>query len=213
MNQFYKNSAREPRILRTDLALLSQWIKPGSSVLDLGCGDGRLLAHLQRSRQVKGYGVEIDDQHIQSCLEQGINVLQVDLNQGLTDFFEEKRFDYVIMSQALQAIHRPDLLLEDMLYVAHEGIVSFPNFGHWISRIQLFFAGHMPHTRALPHHWYDSPNIHLCTMRDFENLCAGLGIEILQNSALDPHHRSTLGMRHLPNLLGEVAVYHFKKQD
>ncbi len=209
---YYQHAARQPHILRTDLALLSEWIKPGSSVLDLGCGDGLLLAHLQRTRQVKGYGVEIDDQHIATCLEQGINVLQVDLNDGLSDFFEENRFDYVIMSQALQAIHRPDLLLEDMLHIGREGIVSFPNFGHWISRIQLFFAGHMPHTRALPHNWYNSPNIHLCTLKDFENLCSGLGIEVLQSIALDPQHQSTAGMRWLPNLFGEVAVYHFKRK-
>lgn len=197
--------------LRTDLALMSEWIIEGSHVLDLGCGDGTLLAHLRDSRNITGYGLEIDDDNLELCIEKGVNVIDTDLNQGLSDFNEDS-FDYVVMTQALQTIHRPDELLMEMLRVGKQGIVTFPNFGHWKVRISLFFKGLMPKTRALPEEWYISENIRLCTLRDFKKLCDTLDIEILQLAVVDTKHRSSWLMRLMPNLLGEIAIYRFRSK-
>ncbi|ALG68014.1 methionine biosynthesis protein MetW [Beggiatoa leptomitoformis] len=197
--------------LRTDLALIGQWIKPNSHVLDLGCGDGTLLAQLHEERQVTGYGLEIDDNKIVHCIEKGVNVIHTDLNQGLSDFTDNS-FDYVIMSETLQAIHRPDLLLQEMLRVGREGIIAFPNFGHWECRLSLFFGGRMPVSEALPNPWYNTENIHLCTLYDFEKLCEELGVTILQRAAVDRYHRPRTGMRILPNLFAEIALYRFCRQ-
>lgn len=195
--------------LRTDQALIAEWIAPGSRVLDLGCGDGFLLAHLQRECGVSGYGLEIDAANIVKCVERGINVIQTDLDSGLSDF-DEDSFDYVIMTQTLQATRFPHLILREMLRVGREGIVTFPNMAHWRARWQLAL-GHMPVTRSLPHQWYDTENLHLCTLADFEDLCRHEHIDILQRAAVDNAHRSSLGMRLLPNLLGEVALYRFRR--
>jgi methionine biosynthesis protein MetW len=197
--------------LRTDLALMSEWIIEGSHVLDLGCGDGTLLAHLRDSRNITGYGLEIDDDNLELCIEKGVNVIDTDLNQGLSDFNEDS-FDYVVMTQALQTIHRPDELLMEMLRVGKQGIVTFPNFGHWKVRRSLFFRGLMPKTRALPEEWYSSENIRLCTLRDFKKLCDTLDIEILQLAVVDTKHRSSWLMRLMPNLLGEIAIYRFRSK-
>jgi methionine biosynthesis protein MetW len=197
--------------LRTDLALISEWIAEGSHVLDLGCGDGTLLAHLHNARQVTGYGLEIDDDNIALCIQAGVNVIHTDLNQGLSDFNDES-FDYVVMTQALQIIHRPDLLLMEMLRVGRQGIVTFPNFGHWRARLSLFFGGVMPTSRALPSEWYNTENIHLCSLRDFEKLCETLDIEVLQRTVVDTKHHSTGLMRFMPNVFGEIALYRFRSK-
>lgn len=197
--------------LRTDLALIAEWIHPESQVLDLGCGDGALLVHLRDQRQVTGYGIEIDDANLVRCVESGVNVIHGDLDQGLSDF-ADNTFDYVIMTQTLQAIRRPDLVLPEMLRVGRESIVTFPNFGHWRARFHYAIEGHMPMTRALPHAWYDTPNIRLCTQTDFENLCRKLDLRILQRAMVDPNHRTSLGMRVLPNLMGELALYRLGKR-
>jgi len=195
--------------LRNDLAIISEWISPGSRVLDLGCGDGTLLVHLRETRQVSGYGLEIDDNNIVKCIQSGVNVIQTDLDAGLSDF-DADSFDYVIMTQALQAMHYPDRLLTEMLRTGREGIVTFPNFGHWRCRTQLALGGRMPVSGSLPHEWYNTPNIHLCTFPDFERLCDELGIVILERSVVDMEHRASLGARLLPNLLGEIALYRFR---
>jgi methionine biosynthesis protein MetW len=194
--------------LRPDLAIISEWITPGSRVLDLGCGDGTLLAHLKREREVDGYGLEIAPDNVVSCIDKGVNVIQTDLDAGISDFFDENSFDYVVMTQTLQAMYYPDQLLR----VGREGIVTFPNFGHWRARAQLALGGHMPVSTALPNQWYNTPNIHLCTLKDFEALCAKLGIRILQRSVVDHAHRYRLGGRLLPNLLGEIAIYRFIRE-
>ena len=196
--------------LRPDLALISDWINPGAHVLDLGCGDGTLLKHLKETRQITGYGMEIDDDNIVKSLIADVDVIQTDLDKGLSEFTEHA-FDYVIMSQTLQATRHPDKLLLEMLRVGHEGIVTFPNFGHWQVRLKLLATGRMPVSRTLPNQWYDTPNIHLCTLRDFEELCKKLGIKILERAVVDATHRTSLGVRLLPNLLGEIAIYRFRK--
>lgn len=196
--------------LRPDLAIISEWIEPGSRVLDLGCGDGTLLAHLQAHRDVDGYGLEIDPNNLVACIQRGINVIQSDLDAGLTDYFDDDSFDYVVMTQTLQAMHFPSRLLREMLRVGRQGIVTFPNFGHWQSRTQLALGGHMPISRALPNEWYDTPNIHLCTLKDFEELCRELNIAILQRNVVDTAHRSNIAMTLFPNLFGEIALYRFR---
>lgn len=197
--------------LRTDLDIISGWIKPGSRVLDLGCGDGALLAYLQDHRQVTGYGLEIDDANIVKCIQAGVNVIQTDLDAGLSDFRADT-FDYVVMTETLQAIYYPHKLLDEMLRIGREGIVTFPNFGHLRTRIQLGLGGHMPISKFLPNEWYDTPNIHLCTVKDFERLCHQRGIHILQRTVVDHTHKTSLGMRLMPNLLGEIALYRFKRK-
>lgn len=195
--------------MRPDLAIIAEWIEPGSRVLDLGCGDGTLLAHLETQRDVTGYGLEIDDDNIVACIDKGVNVIQTDLDDGLSVFFDEDSFDYVIMSQTLQAMTHPERLLDEMLRVGREGIVTFPNMGYWRNRLYLAFRGRMPVSRTLPNAWYDTPNIHLCTIRDFEALCRERGIHILQREVVDAAHRRHHGMHVLPNLLGEIALYRF----
>lgn len=196
--------------LRPDYAIISEWIKPGTNVLDLGCGDGTLLHYLQTSRGVRGYGLEIDPEELVGCVEKGVNVIQADLDAGLSQF-ESDSFDYVIMSDALQVVQRPDLLVDEILRIGRECIVTFPNFGHWRSRIAIALQGRMPISPALPDEWYDTPNIHLCTVRDFEDLCREKDITIIRRSVVDNVHRHTLGMRLLPNLLGEIALYQLRR--
>lgn len=192
--------------MRLDLALAEQWVKPGSRVLDLGCGDGELLAHLRDNFGVHGYGVEIDADRITAAIEKGVNVIQQDLNGGLGNF-RDGSFDTVIMTQALQAVEQPDVLLEDMLRVAREAIITFPNFAHWVTRFYLTFKGMMPVSEALPYTWYNTPNIHLCTFRDFDALCAAKGITVLDRLAVDGGQQGSVLARLFPNLFGEVAIY------
>jgi methionine biosynthesis protein MetW len=186
----------------TEIEVISGWIAPAARVLDLGCGDGRLLQHLWQAKQAPGYGVEIADAHVLECIRNDVNVLQMDLEDGLSAF-RDGSFDSVILSETLQAIHRQEPLLKDMLRVGREAIVSFPNFGYWKARIQIAFAGHMPVSKELPYQWYDTPNVHHCTLIDFEALCAKLGIRILERVVL----RDGSPVAVLPNLLGSLAVY------
>nr|VFK31266.1 MAG: methionine biosynthesis protein MetW [Candidatus Kentron sp. MB]VFK34784.1 MAG: methionine biosynthesis protein MetW [Candidatus Kentron sp. MB]VFK76946.1 MAG: methionine biosynthesis protein MetW [Candidatus Kentron sp. MB] len=196
--------------LRNDLAIISQWIVPSSRVLDLGCGDGALLIHLRDNFSVTGYGLEIDNQHITRCVSAGLNVIQSNLDEGLSDF-ESNAFDYVIMTQTLQAVRSPEWLVLEMLRVGREGIVTFPNFGHWSARMQVALQGKMPVSKTLPCPWYDTPNIHLCTVKDFEQLCKENGIHILQRAVVDVGHKENLFMQLFPNLLGEIAIYRLCK--
>lgn len=195
---------------RTDFAIIADWIKPGSSVLDLGCGDGVLLAYLKQQKRARGYGIEIDDEDITASIKNGVNVIHMDLNEGLSEF-DEDSFDYVVLSLTLQAMQSPELLLKEMMRVGTEGIVTFPNFGNWKSRLQLALGGRMPVTRSLPNEWYNTPNIHLCTIKDFEELCRKLGFKIIERRAVDHVHRSSSGLKLFPNLLGQIALYRFRR--
>ncbi|MCS3903268.1 methionine biosynthesis protein MetW [Methylohalomonas lacus] len=197
--------------LRTDQVLIAEWIQPNARVLDLGCGDGTLLTYLHEQRQITGYGLEIDPDNITACIDRGVPVMQSDVDAGLSDF-DDDSFDYVIMTQTLQAVHYPHEVLNEMLRVGREGIVTFPNMGHWRARMQVALRGRMPMTMALPYKWYNSPNIHLCSVRDFEALCEEEGIEVLECTTVDHAHRTSLGMRLLPSLLGEIAIYRFRRE-
>ncbi len=198
--------------LRADLAIIAEWIKAGTKVLDLGCGDGALLAYLRDQRNVLGYGLEIDLFNIETCVEKSINVIQANLNDGLKAYFADNSFDCVIMSQTLQATEQPDLLIEEMLRVGDEGIVTFPNMAHWSARLQLGLKGIMPVTKNLPNQWFNTPNVHLCTLNDFEVLCQKHNIEILQRTVVDHSHRKGSWLMNLfPNLLGEIAIYRFRR--
>jgi len=196
-----------PSLLRPDLKIIGDWIRPGSRILDLGCGDGALLAYLRDQRQVRGYGLEIDADKITRCIQAGVNVIHTDLEAGLSDF-DDNSFDYVLMTQTLQTVRHTERLLDDMLRVGREGVVTFPNFGHWKCRLQLALGGRMPVVKTLPHAWYNTPNIHLFTIRDFEQLCRDKGIQLLQCVVLDHAHRLSPGLQLFPNLLGEIALYH-----
>jgi len=186
----------------TETDHITLWVKPEARVLDLGCGNGKLLKHLWQQRKAPGYGVEIDDAKVLECIRNDVNVLQMNLEDGLAAF-ADRSFDYVILSETLQAIHAQEPLMKEMLRVGREAIVSFPNFGYWRARIQIAFAGHMPVSRELPYQWYDTPNVHHCTLVDFEALCAKLGLRILERVVLTNGNPVSL----LHNLLGSLAVY------
>lgn len=190
---------------------IPSWITTHSRVLDLGCGDGKLLAQLVESHHIDALGLELDPVKIATCLDQGLSVIQQDLNRGLSNF-NDRQFDTVIMTQTLQAIRRPDLALSEMLRVGREAIVTFPNFAHISNRIQLGLAGHMPVNPQLPNPWYDTPNIHLSTFRDFEELCQRLSIRILDRDTSNLSGKRTWLGTVWPNLFGEVAVYRLIKE-
>jgi methionine biosynthesis protein MetW len=187
--------------MRADQAAIVQWVAPESRVLDLGCGDGSLLRTLWLQRRAPGYGVEIDDAKVLDCVDNDVNVLQVDLESGLS-LFADQSFDCVILSETLQTIHRTEFLVREMLRVGREVIVSFPNFGHWGARLQVLL-GRMPVSDTLPYEWYETPNVHHCTTMDFEDLCRRLGVRIRERLVL---HRGK-AVTFLPNLLGSVALY------
>jgi methionine biosynthesis protein MetW len=190
---------------RPDFAAIAGWVGMGSSVLDLGCGDGSLLRYLRESRRVAGYGVEIDDDRVLACVKSGVNVIQGDLERGLSEF-ESRSFDYVVLSQTLQAIMDGERIINDMLRVGREGIVTFPNFGYWKNRLQVL-GGHMPVSDNLPYQWHDTPNVHLCTLSDFEDFCLGHGVRIMERKVLTGGRPVSV----LPNLLGSLAVYRFQR--
>lgn len=192
--------------LRADLQIIEKWISPGSHVLDLGCGNGELLHYLQSQKKVRGYGLEIDPDNINTCINKGVNVIEKNLDHGL-DNFADRSFDTVVMTQALQAVHYPDRILEDMLRIGREAILTFPNFGHWRCRLYLGIKGRMPVSEFMPYTWYNTPNIHFCTFKDFENLCHERSVKILDRLVVDQTHQSSRLSAMWPNLLGEVAIY------
>ena len=197
--------------MRPDLEIICNWIKPGSRVLDLGCGDGTLLAYLQEHKQVQGYGLEINPENITQCLDKGVNVLEQDLDQDDLTHFKDKSFDVVVMTQALQAVRYPDIMLEEMLRMGKECIVTFPNFGHWSLRFYLTQKGRMPMSKTLPFTWYNTPNIHLCTFKDFEELCLSKNIHIEHRTVVDDEHRTRWINQISPNLFGRIAIYQVSK--
>jgi methionine biosynthesis protein MetW len=186
---------------RRDFAAIARWIQPGAKVLDLGCGDGSLLGYLRDTLDVRGYGVERADANVLACVKNGINVIQMDLEAGLSGF-EAQSFDVVILSQTLQAMHNTEGIVLDMLRVGKEVVVTFPNFGYWRHRIQLI-AGNMPVSRNLPYQWYDTPNVHLCTISDFDNFCRDHHIRVTERLVLTDGKPVSF----LPNIFGSLAMY------
>jgi methionine biosynthesis protein MetW len=190
---------------RPDFAAIAAWVKPGARALDLGCGDGSLLRFLTEERGISGYGVEIDDRNVLACVKNGINVIQRDLEAGLS-VFESESFDFVILSQTLQAMKNTETIVREMLRVGREGIVTFPNFGYWRHRLQIML-GRMPVSPDLPYQWFDTPNVHLCTIDDFEVFCHQHGVRILERVVLNRSEPVSA----LPNLMGSLAVFRFER--
>jgi methionine biosynthesis protein MetW len=190
---------------RPEFDAIAAWIEHGAQVLDLGCGDGSLLRYLREGRRAMGYGIEIDDANILASVRNGVNVLQSNLESGLAGF-ESGSFDYVILSQTLQAVRHTEQIIGEMLRVGRQAIVTFPNFGYWGHRLQVL-RGRMPVSPTLPYQWYDTPNVHLFTIRDFETFCADHGIRILERVVMDQGRVVSI----LPNLLGSLAVYRFDR--
>ncbi|MBI1905159.1 MAG: methionine biosynthesis protein MetW [Rhodocyclales bacterium] len=193
-------------VYRYDYDVITEWIAPGEKILDLGCGDGSLLKHLVAVRQVHGYGVENDPANLVSCLDNGINVIQMDLEKGLAGF-EDGFFDHVIMSLSLQAIQNTQGILAEMLRVGREAVVSFPNFGYWRHR-QSILNGRMPVSDSLPHQWFNTPNVRFFTIGDFDALCEQTGIAVRERLAFD---EGKLVLDE-PNFNASVAVYRLGRE-
>lgn len=187
---------------RFDFAVIANWIPPGERVLDLGCGDGKLLRYLRETKEVIGYGVEIDHESVLGCIRNGVDVIQIDIEGGLSGF-ENRSFNHVIISQALQAMHATERILGEMLRVADEAVVSFPNFAYRANR-EAIAEGHMPVSEDLPYEWYETPNVRFFTLADFEALCDKLGIEIRERLAFDEAGQPVTDD---PNLNGSLAFY------
>jgi methionine biosynthesis protein MetW len=198
---------------RLDFLLVTDMVEPGSRVLDVGCGDGSLLALLRDRKEVDGRGIELSREGVNTCLAKGLPVIQGDADTDLADYPDDT-FDYVILSQTIQATRQPKVVLEHLLRIGRRAIVSFPNFGHWTVRLDLFLRGRMPVTRNMPYSWYDTPNIHFCTIRDFVELCGVVGAEMEKAVALDAGGRPVRVT--LPwwawNLLGEQGVFLLKRR-
>lgn len=193
--------------MRPDLAVVAAMIPDGSRVLDLGCGDGDLLAQLIGAQGCRGQGVEVSPDAIHACIARGIPVVEADIDAGLPDF-DDSSFDVVVLSQTLQATRHPALVLREMMRVGGVGVVSFPNFGHWRVRAYLATRGRMPVSRSLPYPWHETPNIHLCTLRDFEELAAAEGLRIAERRLLDADgHAAPERSGRRPNLLAAGAAY------
>ncbi len=197
-------------MMRPDLDIIQHWIAPGSRVLDLGCGDGSLLEYLKNTRQISEIGLEIDANNIHKCLSKGVNVIEQDLNKGLQNF-GDKSFDTVLLTQTLQAVNYPDVVIDEMLRIGRNCIVTFPNFGNWRSRLYLLRKGRMPVSKFMPYQWYDTPNIHFCTVRDFDVLCREKGIKVITRTVVDHMHQGNWYIKLWPNLLGETAIYHISR--
>lgn len=194
-------------MLRGDIDTILDWVTQGSRVLDLGCGDGELLAALTEKKAVSGLGLDIDPENLIAAVDKGLCVVQQNMEDGLSNF-NAKSFDVVIIAFSLQVLTRPHSVLERVVDIGNEAIVSFPNFGHWRSRLSLLLSGRMPKTKALPYSWFDTPNIHFCTVADFEQLCDQLQIDIIE--------RKTSGSGHIlaklwPNLFAKSASYRIKR--
>jgi len=192
-------------VSRLDYELIEDMVPEGSTVLDLGCGDGDLLTELIEKKRVRGSGVEISPTAVEACVARGLSVFHGDLDEGLADY-EDGSFDVVILSFSLQQLHRPRLVVREMARVGRLVIVSFPNFAHWWNRVQLAALGRMPVSSELPYEWYDTPNIHLCTVRDFRLLCRHESLRIENEIYLRSFERRAVGSA-LPNMTARIAIF------
>jgi methionine biosynthesis protein MetW len=202
---------RQASRIRADLQLIADMIEPGARVLDIGCGDGALLEHLVYVKQVTGRGIELSQEGVNACVSRGLSVIQGDADTDLIDY-PAGAFDYAILSQTLQATRDPRHVLEQLVRIGRRAVVSFPNFGYWRLRLSLLCRGRMPVTDVLPASWYETPNIHLCTIRDFSALCDKLGITVERALSLNEGGRGApLQSLRLANLLGQSALFLLRK--
>jgi len=192
-------------MMRADFIAIAKWIAPSSQVLDLGCGDGSFLEFLRQQKPVLAYGVEIDDARVLACVQKDINVIQQNLEGGLA-LFGDQSFDTVVLSQTLQTIHQTEKILREVVRVGKESIISFPNFGHWSHRLAVGF-GHMPVSKSLPYQWYNTPNVRVLTVADFEKLASSLGLRVIDQCILHEGREVTL----LPNLFGSLALFRIRR--
>jgi methionine biosynthesis protein MetW len=190
--------------VRLDYQLIESYVEPGSRVLDLGCGDGALLADLMREKQCRGCGIDVDLREVRNCVARGVPVYHGDMLEGMA-MYRDDSFDCVILSQTLQQTMGPRNVVREMLRVGKRAIISFPNFAHWRVRLHLLLRGKMPVTPALPYAWYSTPNIHLLTVRDFENLCRDLELRVIDRIYLSSGYQRRSGI--LPNLLASMAIF------
>ena len=193
--------------MRVEFDVIKQWIQPKTRVLDCGCGDGTLLQELTNCKDIDGLGIEIDHDDFNACISKGLSVIDQNLDLGLANF-ADKSFDTVVMTLTLQAVRNPDKVLEETLRVGKQSIVAFPNFAHWSSRLYLLSKGRMPVSKFMPYTWYNTPNIHFCTIKDFEALCLERGIKILNKEVACHDARFSLLAKLWPNLFGSMAIYH-----
>ncbi len=194
--------------MRFDLQVIASWIEPGSRIIDLGCGKGDLLNYLEQIKNVRGMGIEQDEERVAQCIAKGLSVVQGDINDELKDY-PDNTFDYVVLSQTLQQVYHPEQLINEMLRTGKHGIVSFPNFGHWRIRRQLLLTGHAPMTRELPYEWYDSPNIRCITLKDFRDFCRHKGFSIQKHVPIDTYYQETEGhvVQLLPNVRATYGIF------
>lgn len=194
---------------RLDYEIITDLVDPGARVLDLGCGDGELLQMLVDKKRVTGQGIEIDEANIGRCIARGVNAIHADLDEGLADY-PNGSFDYVVLNQTLQVVTRPEYVVLEMVRVGKKVIVGFPNFGHFSIRLQLLLKGAMPKTEALPYEWYNTPNIHLLTIRDFERFCREKNLKIVSRVFIKGY--SSVSPYFLPNFLARSAIYVIQKR-
>ena len=194
--------------MRFDLQIIASWIEPGSRVIDLGCGEGELLKYLINHKNVSGNGIEHNESRVALCIENGLSVLQGDINEEVLDY-PDNTFDYVILSQTLQQVYEPDTIIRSMLRIGKKGIVSFPNFSHWRCRLQLLASGFAPVTRQLPHEWYNTPNIRVITIKDFRKFIDEVGFNILKEVAINTQSETRYGkaITIFPNLRATYGIF------
>lgn len=200
--------------LRFDLAVIASWIEPGTRVLDLGCGRGDLLAYLKEHKQVRGTGIEQDKEKAAACIERGLSVLQGDIREEVNDY-PDAAFDVVILSQTLQQVYQPDLLIKSLSRIGKQVIVSFPNFSHYMIRLQILFKGRAPKSRQLPYSWYDTPNIRVITLADFRKFSRDVGYTIVKECAINTHDQERSGriVKHFSNLRATYGIFLIQKAE
>jgi methionine biosynthesis protein MetW len=211
------NTKLEPPVqtgeeLHPEFEYIVELVKPGSKVLDLGCGEGQLLKALQTRKRARVQGIELSDTAIQQCVASGLFVYHGDLDEGLADF-NDQSVDYVILTNTIQVLHRPDFLIQEAARVGKKCIISIPNFAFWRNRFQLTFFGMMPKTKTLPYEWYDTPNIHLTTIQDFRNFCRKHGMEIVKEHALVIGPDRCKRVRLFPNFFADHAIFVIRRRE
>lgn len=199
--------------MRFELQIIASWIKPGSKVLDLGCGEGDLLKFLKQNKNVSGTGIEHNESKVAQCIEKGVPTLQGDINEEVLDYPDDT-FDYVILSQTLQQVYKPSELIRSMLRIGKKGVVSFPNFSHWKVRLQLLLSGYAPITRQLPYEWYNTPNIRVITLKDFKKYSKEVNFKILKEAAINTQNEEKWGsiIKVLPNLRATNGIFLIGKE-